>query len=72
MSPVVTINSVLALAEKGYGEDKGLASILCTAACMDNVHIVSIFVICYSIVFPNGKRVSFRILLRTAEKFSYF
>ncbi|XP_076683997.1 sodium/hydrogen exchanger 9B1 isoform X2 [Andrena cerasifolii] len=55
MSPVVTVNSVLALAEKGYGEDKGLASILCTAATMDSVHMVSLFVICYSIVFPNDE-----------------
>ncbi|XP_026673665.1 sodium/hydrogen exchanger 9B2-like [Ceratina calcarata] len=55
MSPVVTVNCVLALAERGYGEDRGLASILCTAACIDDVHIVSVFVICYSIAFANGE-----------------
>ncbi|XP_054010822.1 sodium/hydrogen exchanger 9B1-like [Hylaeus anthracinus] len=55
MSPVVAINNILGLAEKGYGEDKGLATMICTAACIDNVHIVPIFVICYSIVFANDK-----------------
>ncbi|XP_078040755.1 sodium/hydrogen exchanger 9B2 [Augochlora pura] len=55
MSPVVTLNCVLALAEKGYGEDKGLASVLSTAACLDDVHIISLFVLCFSIVFGNGE-----------------
>ncbi|XP_076235687.1 sodium/hydrogen exchanger 9B1 [Calliopsis andreniformis] len=53
MSPVVTVNCVLALAEKGYGEDKGIASVLCTAACIDDVHVVSVFAVCYSIVFAD-------------------
>ncbi|XP_015437461.1 PREDICTED: mitochondrial sodium/hydrogen exchanger 9B2-like [Dufourea novaeangliae] len=55
MSPVVTVNCILPLAEKGYGEDKGLATILCTAACIDNVHIVSFFAVWYSVVFGNNK-----------------
>ncbi|XP_017756000.1 PREDICTED: sodium/hydrogen exchanger 9B1-like [Eufriesea mexicana] len=56
MSPVVTVNCLLALAEQGYGENKGLTTILCTAACIDNVHIVSLFAVCYSIVFAkDGK-----------------
>ncbi|XP_076377878.1 sodium/hydrogen exchanger 9B1 [Megalopta genalis] len=55
MSPVVTLNCVLTLAEKGYGEDKGLASVLSTAACLDDVHIISVFVLCFSIVFGNGE-----------------
>ncbi|XP_076756610.1 sodium/hydrogen exchanger 9B2 [Xylocopa sonorina] len=53
ISPVITLNCVLALAEHGYGEDKGLATILCTAACIDSVHILSLFAICCSIVFTN-------------------
>ncbi|XP_014479555.1 PREDICTED: sodium/hydrogen exchanger 9B1-like [Dinoponera quadriceps] len=56
MSPVVTVNCILALAERGYGEDKGLASLLCTAASIDDVHIVSLFSICFSFVFSNDDR----------------
>ncbi|XP_043521498.1 sodium/hydrogen exchanger 9B1-like isoform X2 [Frieseomelitta varia] len=55
MSPVITMNSILALAERGYGEDNGLATILSTAACIDVVHVISLFTICYSIVFANDK-----------------
>lgn len=54
MSPVVTVNSILALAERGYGEDKGLASLLCMAASIDDVYIVSFFSIWFSFVFSNG------------------
>ncbi|XP_032674234.1 sodium/hydrogen exchanger 9B1-like [Odontomachus brunneus] len=54
MSPVVTVNCMLALAERGYGENKGLASLLCTAASIDDVHIVSLFSIWFSFVFSNG------------------
>lgn len=58
MSPVVTFNCMLALAERGYGEDKGLASLLCTAASIDGVHIVSLFSIWFSFVFSNGTQKS--------------
>ncbi|XP_070153085.1 sodium/hydrogen exchanger 9B1 [Polyergus mexicanus] len=53
MSPVVTVNCMLTLAEQGYGEDKGFTSLLSTAASMDDVHIVSLFSICFSFVFSN-------------------
>ncbi|XP_068985754.1 sodium/hydrogen exchanger 9B1-like [Bombus flavifrons] len=55
MSPVLIMNSILALAEHGYGEDHGLATILSTAACIDVVHVVSLFTICYSFVFANDE-----------------
>ncbi|KYQ46953.1 Sodium/hydrogen exchanger-like domain-containing protein 1 [Trachymyrmex zeteki] len=54
MSPVITISCMLTLAEQGYGEDKGLISLLCTAASIDDVHIVALFSICFSFVFSNG------------------
>lgn len=54
MSPVLIMNTILALAEHGYGEDHGLATILSTAACIDVVHVISLFTICYSFVFANG------------------
>ncbi|XP_067213915.1 sodium/hydrogen exchanger 9B1-like isoform X3 [Linepithema humile] len=54
MSPVVTVHCMLTLAESGYGEDKGLASLLCTATSIDDVHIVSLFSIFFSFVFSNG------------------
>ncbi|XP_043275647.1 putative SLC9B1-like protein SLC9B1P1 [Venturia canescens] len=51
MSPVVTVNCMLALADRGYGEDKGMATLLCTASSIDDVHIVSLYSICFSVVF---------------------
>lgn len=54
MSPVVTVNCLLALAERGYGEDKGFASLLSMAASIDDVYIVSLFSIWFSFVFSNG------------------
>ncbi|XP_063972582.1 sodium/hydrogen exchanger 9B1-like isoform X2 [Diachasmimorpha longicaudata] len=53
LSPVVTVNCILALADKGYGEDRGMATLLCTAASIDDVHIVSLFSVCYSFVFTD-------------------
>ncbi|KAG7212671.1 hypothetical protein KM043_012951 [Ampulex compressa] len=55
MSPVVTVNCILALAERGYGEDKGIATLLCTATSIDAVHIVALFAICFSFVFSNDE-----------------
>lgn len=58
MSPVVTVSSLLTLSEKGYGEDKGIASLLCSAATIDDIHIVALFSICFSFVFSNGMQKS--------------
>ncbi|KAG5344392.1 SL9B1 protein, partial [Acromyrmex charruanus] len=54
MSPVITISCMLSLADQGYGEDKGLLSLLCTAASIDDIHIVALFSIWFSFVFSNG------------------
>ncbi|XP_057326212.1 sodium/hydrogen exchanger 9B1-like isoform X2 [Microplitis mediator] len=57
MSPVVTVNCILALAEKGYGEDKDLAGIIATAATIDSIHVISMFSICFTVVFSeDGKK----------------
>lgn len=64
MSPVVTVNCMLALAERGYGEDKGLASLLCTAASIDDVHIVSLFSIWFSFVFSNGTQNDYKKIVK--------
>lgn len=55
ISPVVIMSTLLALIEQGYGEAKRLDTILCTAACIEAVHVISLFVICFSIVFANGR-----------------
>jgi len=54
MSPAVTIGAMLNLSEDGYGEDKGIGSILCTAAAMEDILMVSLYTICFSFVFSNG------------------
>ncbi|XP_012279149.1 sodium/hydrogen exchanger 9B1 [Orussus abietinus] len=56
MSPVLTVNTVLGLAEVGYGEDKDMATFLCTASTIDNVHITSLFPIFFSFVMNGDKR----------------
>lgn len=63
MSPAVTMNCLLALAEQGYGEDLGLATILNAAAPIDNVHIVSMFTIFLSVLFDNGTVQSFYVYI---------
>ncbi|XP_014232033.1 sodium/hydrogen exchanger 9B2-like [Trichogramma pretiosum] len=55
LSPVIPINTMLALAEEGYGEDKHMASLLLTAASIDDVHIVSVYAICFSFVFNHDQ-----------------
>ncbi|XP_014599976.1 PREDICTED: sodium/hydrogen exchanger 9B1-like [Polistes canadensis] len=55
MSPVVTVNCMLALAERGYGEDKGLASLLSAASSIDDVHILSLFSVFYASVFGDKR-----------------
>lgn len=51
MSPVVTVNCILTLAEKGYGEDRDMATLFTTAASIDGVYMVALFSLCYSFVF---------------------
>lgn len=55
MSPVVPVNCMLALAERGYGEDKELSSLLFAAVSIDDIHIVSVYAICYSFIFNHRK-----------------
>ncbi|XP_058809753.1 sodium/hydrogen exchanger 9B1-like [Phymastichus coffea] len=55
VSPVVPINCMLALAERGYGEDKEISTLLFAAASLDDVHIVSVYSICFSFVFSDGE-----------------
>lgn len=55
MSSVVVINCVIALSDNGYGEDKGIATLLCAATTIDEVMIVSIAYVCFSNVFGQGQ-----------------
>ncbi|KAK0179637.1 hypothetical protein PV327_005374 [Microctonus hyperodae] len=54
MSPIITVNCILNLAEKGYGEDRDMATLFTTAASIDGVHMVALFGLCYSFVFSNN------------------
>ncbi|XP_046737135.1 putative SLC9B1-like protein SLC9B1P1 [Diprion similis] len=53
MSPVVTVNCLLALADQGFGEDKDISGMLCAACSIDGVHIVAIFSVAFSVVFDD-------------------
>lgn len=70
MSPVITVNCMLALAEHGYGEDKGLASLLNAATSIDDVHILSLFSIFYATVF-GGKQILYNIIPNILRKHVY-
>ena len=54
ISPVVPINCILALTKEGYGEDKEIGTLLFAAASIDDIHIVSVYSICYSFIFTHG------------------
>ncbi|KAJ8680470.1 hypothetical protein QAD02_016257 [Eretmocerus hayati] len=51
ISPVVPVNCILALADRGYGEDTDIATLLFTAASIDDIHIVSLYSLFFSITF---------------------
>ena len=59
MSPVVTINCIIALAEQGYGEDKDVATLMFTAASLDDIHIVLIYSISYAFILNGIKFLNF-------------
>lgn len=54
VSPAVVVPVLLALQERGYGESKGIATLVIAASSMDDVLAISIYGICLSMIFSTG------------------
>lgn len=55
ISPAVVVPSLLSLAERGFGLDKGIPTLVIAAASIDDVVAISGFGICLGIAFSTGK-----------------
>ncbi|XP_046675876.1 sodium/hydrogen exchanger 9B2-like isoform X3 [Homalodisca vitripennis] len=54
VSPAVVVPVLLGLQERGYGESKGIATLVIAASSMDDVLAISIYGICLSMIFSTG------------------
>lgn len=57
VSPAVVVPTLLSLKERGYGEDKGIATLVIAASSLDDIIAISIFGICLGMIFSEGKEV---------------
>lgn len=55
ISPAVVVPSLLSLAERGFGLDKGIPTLVIAAASIDDVVAISGFGISLGIAFSTGK-----------------
>ncbi|CAH1388389.1 unnamed protein product [Nezara viridula] len=62
ISPAVVIPSLLSLKEKGYGEDKGIATLVIAAASIDDILSISIFGVIMSSIFRPESSLTMSIL----------
>ncbi|KAK7582285.1 hypothetical protein V9T40_013730 [Parthenolecanium corni] len=54
VSPAVIIPSLLSLKSEGYGEDKGIATLIIAASTLDDIRSISMFGIILGMIFSNG------------------
>lgn len=54
VSPAVVVPSLLALKEKGYGEDKGISTLVIAASSIDDILAISGFGVILSTIFSEG------------------
>ncbi|XP_014288885.1 sodium/hydrogen exchanger 9B1 isoform X2 [Halyomorpha halys] len=62
ISPAVVIPSLLSLKEKGYGEDKGIATLVIAAASIDDILSISVFGVIMSAIFRPDSSLTWSIL----------
>lgn len=55
VSPAVVVPSLLSLKEKGYGENKGISTLVIAASSFDDVIGISCFGTILGIIFSQGK-----------------
>lgn len=54
VSPAVLVPSLLTLQSNGYGENKGIATLVIAASSLDNIYAITIFGIFLSAIFSQG------------------
>lgn len=54
VSPAVVVPSLLALQGKGYGEDKGIATLVIAASSIDDIVAISGFGVVVGLIFSTG------------------
>lgn len=62
ISPAVVVPSLLSLAERGFGLDKGIPTLVIAAASIDDVVAISGFGISLGIAFSTGKMKIFGVI----------
>lgn len=55
VSPAVVVPSLLSLKERGYGEDKGISTLVIAASSVDDIAAISAFGVFLGIIFSEGK-----------------
>jgi solute carrier family 9B (sodium/hydrogen exchanger), member 1/2 len=53
VSPAVVVPSLLALKERGYGEDKGISTLVIAASSLDDIAAISLFGIFLGMIFAD-------------------
>jgi hypothetical protein len=55
VSPAVVVPSLLELQGQGYGEDKGISTLVIAAASIDDIAAISGFGVTVGLIFSTGK-----------------
>ena len=64
VSPAVVVPSLLSLQERGYGEDKGISTLVIAASSIDDIAAISGFGVVLGIIFSQGMYQNFVIIIR--------
>ncbi|XP_046674304.1 sodium/hydrogen exchanger 9B2-like isoform X2 [Homalodisca vitripennis] len=62
ISPAVVVPTLLKLKKEGYGEGKGISTLVIAASSIDDVLAISVFSICISIIFSTGESLMMQVL----------
>lgn len=54
VSPAVVVPTLLSLKEKGYGESKGISTLVIAASSIDDIVAISAFGVVLGLVFSQG------------------
>lgn len=55
VSPAVVVPSLLWLKSEGYGENKGISTLVTAGTLLDNIFAITMFGVFLSIIFSQGK-----------------
>lgn len=55
ISPAVVVPTLLNLKDRGYGEDKGIPTLVLAACSLDDITAISMFSLFLGMIFSTGK-----------------